>query len=196
MIRATITAVKAEARRVFLARAAVEVVRDRYHWRCRVLVSRDARHNRFGLDVPAFTKQGALDDALELLRELSRPAADSCEACGDVLEPERPRCERHVHTEPDEIHCLSAGCAREGCPLASKPVAKLELWSPPLRWMSEQPSSPGWYWRLFAGTAQCVLVTLSQGCLVVNDAHGFWSISSKPDERVMWAGPLVPPETP
>ncbi len=26
-------------------------------------------------------------------------ARDLCEACGDVLAHERPRCERHVHTE-------------------------------------------------------------------------------------------------
>lgn len=36
---------------------------------------------------------------------------DVCEACGDCLEPQPPRCERHVHTESGDPEWQDWRCA-------------------------------------------------------------------------------------
>jgi hypothetical protein len=51
-------------------------------------------------ELPAHTARLLLREVDELRARLAR--ANVCEACGDVLVPERPRCERHVHTEPGD----------------------------------------------------------------------------------------------
>lgn len=111
--------------------------------------------------------------------------------------PEGPNCRqcgRHdylLHLHADEIHGW-AGCTTDAeCPLASKPVAKFEPWTPPLKWTSEQPTGPGYYWLKFRSAKKVELV------YVLNEeAHGIaralWDMDELAGE--LWAGPLVPPE--
>lgn len=63
-------------------------------------------------------------------------------------------------------------------------------------WTIKQPSKSGWYWRKFDDTIQCVLVKQFKDRLVTLGIHGFWTISDKPDVRVLWAGPIIPPSPP
>lgn len=114
--------------------------------------------------------------------------------------PNCRQCGRHdylLHLHSDAIYGGSPCTQYDDCPLAKKPVGKLELWSPPLRWTTTPPTEPGWFWaRRPAGDTGVVRVERDEldGALVVFSAGSECDLPTS--VFVGWCGPLERPVAP
>lgn len=108
-------------------------------------------------------------------------------AMTDLLEAlDEARAERDKYKRTAEVNATCLAGAMRGMGLYSPPPA-------PLRWTSEPPTSPGWYWIRWGAAAnhtEVVLVTDSDALRV----HYGSRVADMRD--VEWAGPIPAPASP